>query len=144
MISIIAIFVLVVSLDGLQKGSTLEIKNEKKINLGKCDFKVTEAVTAEEQTRGLMGIKNLPSDQAMIFPFDKSNRQTFWMKNMLIPIDLIWLNDKKVIGLVEKMLPDNGERVYQSPAPANLVVEAAAGAVKRCEIEINSVMSSEF
>lgn len=138
MISIIAVFVLVVSLDGLQKGSTLEIKNEKKMNLGKCDFKVTEFVTTEEQARGLMGIKNLPSDQAMIFPFDKSSVQTFWMKNMLMPIDLIWLNDNKVIGLEENMLPDNGERIYQSPGPVNLVVEAAAGTIKRCEIKINT------
>jgi len=135
--SVIVVFILVVAFGGLKRVAIPEIKIEKKVFLGQCEFKVTLAQTTQEQARGLMDIKNLASDQALVFPFDKSDIKTFWMKNMLIPIDLIWLNESKVIGWEENMLPDNGERIYQSPSPANLVVEAAAGAVKRCKIELN-------
>lgn len=137
-ISVGLIFALLVVMGGLTAGPEPPEIDKKNITLGKCDFKVTEAVTDEEKARGLMGVKNLASDQIMTFPFDKSSVQTFWMKNMLMPIDLIWLDNKKVIGWEENMLPDNGQRVYQSPGPANLVVEAAAGTIKRCEIEINT------
>lgn len=92
-----------------------------------------------------MGVKNLATDQGLLFSYDQAGPVTFWMKNMLIPIDLVWLKDKAVIGWEENMRPDKGERVYPSPGAIDLVLEVAEGTIKRCEIEIGMrILNSKF
>ncbi len=136
--SVILILVLVFIFSGLKRDEKLILENNLKVSLGQCEFKVAVARTAEEQARGLGGIKKLNSDQAMLFPFTEAQIKNFWMKGMLIPIDLVWLKQNEVVGLEENMLPDNGSTIYPAPAPVDLVLEAASGAVKRCEIKVGS------
>lgn len=135
-ISIIFIVALVLIFSGLKKEQKLNFENDVKVILGQCEFNVVFARTEVEQARGLGGVKKLNSNQAMLFPFTEAQSKTFWMKGMLIPIDLVWLKQNEVVGLEENMLPDNGLTFYSSPAPVDLVLEAATGTVKRCEIKV--------
>ncbi len=58
-------------------------------------FKVELAKTPEERSRGLMSIKSLASDKGMLFIFEKEGIFPFWMKNTLIPLDIIWINEEE-------------------------------------------------
>jgi hypothetical protein len=54
-------------------------------------FTVDVAKTPEQQERGLMFVKSLPPNRGMIFPYDPPQQVAFWMKNTLIPLDIIFI-----------------------------------------------------
>jgi uncharacterized protein len=91
------------------------------------------AETPDQQAKGLGGTAVLDWDQGMLFPFPDKSRRIFWMKDMLIPIDIIWLSDTTVVG-IEKNIPEpaKGENdsalpKYPSPDTVNYVLETKAG-----------------
>lgn len=56
--------------------------------------------------RGLMYRQHLPPDQGMLFLMGKEEIQSFWMKNTLIPLDMLFITrDKRVAGIVENTEP---------------------------------------
>ena len=55
------------------------------------------AVTDEERATGLMFRESLPKMGGMLFVFHELDHHSFWMKNTLIPLDIIWLNERKEI-----------------------------------------------
>ena len=58
--------------------------------------------TQEEIRRGLMNRAILPEENGMLFIFDRGRVHKLWMKNMLIPIDVIWLDDEGIIVHIDK------------------------------------------
>ena len=86
------------------------------------------ADTPSEQAQGLMYRNSL--DGGMLFKFDKSSTNLFWMKNTLIPLDMIWLNEKMDIIHIEKNVPPCKTEVctsYGPEADSMYVVEVNAG-----------------
>ncbi len=111
-------------------------KNFSTIEMGAEKFKVEVADTSIKKQLGLSGRKSLDKDKGMIFPFSEIKPQVFWMKGMLIPIDIIWARDGVIVGVSENATPEPGiiERnltVYESHEPVNLVIEVSSGTVKR-------------
>jgi uncharacterized membrane protein (UPF0127 family) len=76
------------------------------INLhGQC-YKAEYATTAQTRMKGLSDRENLEAHKAMVFVFDSSERQCFWMKDMRFPIDIVWLDgSKKVIKIETNISP---------------------------------------
>jgi uncharacterized membrane protein (UPF0127 family) len=69
-------------------------------------FRVEVARTGAEHERGLMFREHLPADTGMIFLFDRASVQTFWMKNTLIPLDMIFIaSDHTIAGIVHDAEP---------------------------------------
>lgn len=101
----------------------------KTIRIGNAELEVFVADTTEKRTRGLMNISKLGADAGMIFIFPDASSRTFWNKNTLVSLDLIWIADGQVMGV--SMLPaitQSGDIVYMSsPGAVNDVVEANAG-----------------
>jgi len=62
------------------------------IRLGNKKFKVREAKSAEEMQKGLQNVKSLPKDEGMIFYLDEPQRVEMWMRDTLIPLDIIYIN----------------------------------------------------
>lgn len=77
------------------------------ILLGNKEYKVKEATTQEEHMKGLQGVKDLPEDQGMIFYFDPPQRAEFWMRDTLIPLDIIYINDDQEVIDVYKGQPND-------------------------------------
>jgi len=50
------------------------------------------ALTSKEKHAGLMFRDSLPADRGMLFPFDRDGISSFWMKNTLIPLDIVWID----------------------------------------------------
>jgi uncharacterized membrane protein (UPF0127 family) len=61
------------------------------------------ATTDAEHQHGLSGVQNLPSDEGMLFVFATKTQPPFWMKDMLIPLDFIWVRDGKVSQLTKNV-----------------------------------------
>lgn len=85
------------------------------------------ADTPEKQFKGLMHIKQLPENQGMIFLFDKAEPRSFWMKNMEMPIDIIFLRNRKIITIHRNVQPDNGGKLYTSAYKSDCAIEVSAG-----------------
>ena len=67
---------------------------------------VEVAATAAQQSLGLMYRKALGEKAGMLFVFDKSVEHPFWMKNTVLPLDMIFLGeDRKVVGIVKDAVP---------------------------------------
>ncbi|HVV52949.1 MAG TPA: DUF192 domain-containing protein [Polyangia bacterium] len=101
----------------------------------KVVFRVEVAVTPEEHARGLMYRSELATDAGMIFVFDEPSVQRFWMKNTLIPLDMIFIGqDRKIVGIVEDAAPET-ESERMVGAPSQYVLEIGGGLSARLGIK---------
>ena len=81
------------------------MKNKKVCINDKC-FEVQIADTAQKRAQGLMYRENLKQDKGMLFVFEKEGFHSFWMKNTLISLDIIWINqNKEVVHAERNVLP---------------------------------------
>jgi uncharacterized membrane protein (UPF0127 family) len=69
---------------------------------GQHRFIVEVAATPEQQERGLMFVKSLAPNRGMIFPYDPPQEVSFWMKNTLIPLDIIFIRTDGTIARITK------------------------------------------
>ena len=65
-------------------------------------FSFELAVTPVERRNGLMSRENLDFDKAMLFVFEREEKHPFWMKNTLIPLDIIWINESKEVVFISE------------------------------------------
>ena len=90
-------------------------------------FTVEVARTAEEQATGLMNRSSLAPDRGMIFPFEQQRVAGFWMKNTLIPLDMIFVRaDGSIANIEANTVPLSLQPVY-SDGPVSAVLELAGG-----------------
>ena len=93
----------------------------------KC-FKVEVVESIEEQKKGLMLRQDLPLDSGMLFTYNQEQNLSFWMKNMLIPLDIIWINkDKEVVHIERDVQPCQEEKCESITFKATYVLEVNAG-----------------
>ena len=104
----------------------------------KQDFKVEIADTAAKKTLGLMNRENLPQDSGMLFIVEDESKKSFWMKNTLIPLDIIFINSNLEIVKIQK----NAQPcktiacgTYSSEKSAKYVVEINGGLSDKLEIK---------
>jgi uncharacterized membrane protein (UPF0127 family) len=93
---------------------------------GEHRFTVEVAATPDQQERGLMFRKSLAPDRGMIFPYNPPQVVGFWMKNTLIPLDIIYIRADGTIAHIA-----NAEPMDLTPLPSGepvvLVLEIAGG-----------------
>jgi uncharacterized protein len=90
-------------------------------------FVVEVAETGEQQARGLMFRKSLAPDRGMVFPRDPPGDASFWMKNTLIPLDMIFIRtDGTIARIAENTVPMSLDPV-PSLEPVGAVLEIAGG-----------------
>ncbi len=85
--------------------------------------------TPEAHARGLSGRADVPSGYGMLFVFSTPARYSFWMKDMLVPIDILWLADAgTVVGIEDSVAPSSYPGTsFTAPRPVRLVLELRAG-----------------
>lgn len=90
-------------------------------------FKVEVARTESEQARGLMFRESLAPDAGMIFPMDPPRPASFWMKNTVIPLDMIFVRpDGTIARIAADTVPYSLDPV-ESGEPVSAVLELAGG-----------------
>ena len=90
-------------------------------------FTVEVARTPEEQANGLMHRQSLAPDRGMLFPYDPPQSTSFWMKNTLIPLDIIFIRaDRTIARIAANTVPLSLEPV-PSLEPVAAVLEIAGG-----------------
>jgi uncharacterized membrane protein (UPF0127 family) len=98
------------------------------------------ADTPMKRGRGLMFREHLPPDRGMLFTFGDSQTWSFWMKNTKIPLDIVWMDDKKKIVHIERNVPictktDDSCPQYRSNDGALFVLELGGGRAAALDLQ---------
>jgi len=102
-------------------------------------FEVELAITQEEQMRGLMFRKSLDKNKGMLFVFPEEDAYPFWMKDTLIPLDIIWINKNKEIVFISENTPpckENNCPIISTDQKAKYVLEINAGISKEVGLKV--------
>lgn len=98
---------------------------------GTARFTVDVADDPDERAQGLMNVPSLPMSQGMLFVYERPQRATFWMRNTLIPLDMIFAGpDGVVIRIHENAVPLD-ETVIDGGPGVSAVLEINAGLAAR-------------
>ena len=90
-------------------------------------FTVEVAATPEQQARGMMFRETLAPDRGMLFPYDPPRQVAFWMRDTVIPLDLVFISpDRKVIRVAADAVPYSEEQI-PSGGEIIAVLEIAGG-----------------
>ena len=85
-----------------------------KIKINNKEYKVKEATSDEEKAKGLQGVTELPEDEGMLFYFDPPEDVQFWMKNVEIPLDIIFIDEDQGVIKVQEGIPHD-ETMISAP-----------------------------
>lgn len=95
--------------------------------------------TQEDRGRGLQFRKSLGEDEGMLFVFPASQRQSFWMKDTFIPLDIIWMDrHKRIVFIIPNVFPCETEQcpVYTPDTAAIYVLEVNAGVTTEVGLKV--------
>ena len=105
-------------------------------------FRVEIAATREQRRVGLMNRRHMAQDAGMIFQWEQPIHARFWMKDTLIPLDMIFLNDAGVVQRVAANAKPMDETVIDGGWQIQYVVEVNAGRAKAVGIGPGAQMQS--
>lgn len=99
-------------------------------------FTVELAQTEDEREYGLMNRQSMPADHGMLFDFGRDQPIYMWMKNTLIPLDMIFIDKAgTVAGIAARAVPESPE-IIASPGPIRAVLELNGGAAERMGLKV--------
>ncbi|NMO17013.1 DUF192 domain-containing protein [Pyxidicoccus fallax] len=101
------------------------------------------AATREARTRGLMWRKELADGKGMLFLFPHEEVQGFWMRNTLIPLDMLFISsDLRVVGIVSRAQPKSLES-RSVGVPSQYVLEVPGGWTEKVGVRTGSTVQFE-
>jgi len=112
------------------------------VQIGQETISLEVAKTPEQRSRGLMYRTELALDRGMLFLFETTEPLSFWMKNTLIPLNIVFLKDGEVkqIATAVPCYTDPCP-VYSSQTPVNQVLELPVGKTRELGIKVGDRMS---
>lgn len=105
------------------------------IEIGNKKYKVQEARTEEEKEKGLQGVTELPEDEGMLFYFDPPEDVSMWMKDTLIPLDIVFINDDEEVVYVEEGVPNTETQMTVQNVAYVLEVNSGSGIQEGDELD---------
>lgn len=87
----------------LAQGQILPVTAEVELNGEMIGLEV--AATPQQQAIGLMARESLPDDRGMLFPFEPARPVSFWMKNVLIPLDMVFIHNGEIVAIAQDVPP---------------------------------------
>lgn len=108
----------------------------------KSNFHVDLAVTPEQQEHGLMFRKKLDMDHGMLFLWPVDQPVSMWMKNTLIPLDMLFVDrEGRIVKIISNAVP-NDLTPLSSGGPVRAVVEIGGGEAEHQNIQLGDTIVS--
>lgn len=134
-----ALFALVAVLMTLAFAPAAEAFRKDKLTLataaGSHIIEIEVAETSEQKTLGLMYRPHVPSNTGMLFPYDRPQELSMWMRNTYASLDMVFIKGDGVIHRIEYGAEPMSERVIGSQGQVTAVLELAAGEAKRLALK---------
>jgi hypothetical protein len=111
---------------------------------GPQKFSIELALSDAQMEQGLMFRRSMPANAGMLFDFKRPTNVTMWMKNTLIPLDMLFLdNGGRIIDIHERAVPYSTD-IIAGKAPARYVVELNGGTLARLGIKPGDQATSPY
>jgi uncharacterized membrane protein (UPF0127 family) len=127
--------------DGKQElpiSAYVEIANQK------IDLEVAQ--TSQQQATGLMFRDSLPDDRGMLFPFDPPRAVQFWMRNVEIHLDMVFLQNGEVVAIATNVPPCTTSPcpTYGPDTPVDQVIELRGGLAQNLGLQVGDSLIVQF
>lgn len=119
-----------------QKEGELTISDSTNARKAVIDIEIAD--TDYDRQLGLMKRISMEEKQGMLFIFPAEEKQSFWMRNTLISLDMIFINSNKKIVTIHKNTKVLSDQSYPSAAPAQYVLEVNAGFTDKFNIQVEN------
>ncbi len=133
-----------VSTSVVAQGQNLPISAQ--VSIGEKIIKLEVASSAQQQALGLMYRNSLADDRGMLFPFDPPRSVNFWMKNVVINLDMIFLKDGQIVSIAANVPPCTNEPcpIYGPVQPIDQVIELRGGRAAELGLKEGDRLTVEF
>jgi uncharacterized protein len=102
---------------------------------GPHPFNVEVAATPDQTEQGLMFRRELAPDGGMLFDFKQPTMATMWMRNTLIPLDMLFVDAKGRIAHIHERAVPQSDAIIAATSPVRAVIELNGGTVARLGIK---------
>ncbi|MEE9130258.1 MAG: DUF192 domain-containing protein [Phycisphaerales bacterium] len=130
---------------------------KEEVVIGEETFNLEVAANEKSRAEGLMNREKIDDDGGMIFIYKRAQVRSFWMKNCLVDIDLLYLDGRGRIVSIHKMKkePPRGEnepvveyerrlKRYPSRRPAQFIIELKAGSIDRLKPKVGQTIELDL
>ena len=119
-----------------QKQTLTDVRPLYPLRIGSATVRVELAQTDEEKEQGLSGRQSLAPETGMLFVFSTPERYKFWMKEMLFPIDILWIDAKgTIVDFRRSLSPDTYPAIFEPSVEAQYVLELPSRTVDAMSIK---------
>ncbi|NDJ21585.1 DUF192 domain-containing protein [Nostoc sp. B(2019)] len=126
-------------------GQTLQISGKAIVPNG-TTIQLEVAQTPAQQAKGLMYRPALPDNRGMLFQFPSAQPVSFWMKNVPVPLDMVFLN-KGVVKYIQASAPPCKSEpcpTYGPNTPIDTVIELRSGRAAELNLKVGDIVKIEF
>ncbi len=138
-ISLIVILIIFKQQTAVKTASENKLLEIEMVCIKENCFNVEVARTSGERERGLMNVEYMDNNNGMLFIFPETGKYNFWMKNTLIPLDIIWIDSNNtIVEVKDNFQPCKEEdcEIYYSKENALYVLEINGNLSNKYEINI--------
>ena len=104
----------------------------------RVSFSVELAIDDSQRMQGLMHRRTMPADHGMLFDFAQTRLVTMWMKNTVLPLDMLFIDENGVTQHVRENAVPYSEELISSGGEVRYVLELNAGTARRLGIGVGS------
>lgn len=110
------------------------------LSINNKNYYLEVAQNSAQRAKGLSGREKLCPNCGMLFVFNKEGKHPFWMKNTLIPLDMIWLNSQNKVVKIYTAINTNSLESYINDQPAQYVIELNANEVFKLDLKVGDTI----
>lgn len=117
------------------------------VDLGGQTIGLEVASTPQQQATGLMARESLADDRGMLFPFEPARPVNFWMKNVLIPLDMVFVYDDKIQAIAANVPPCEATpcpTYGPGEQPIDYVIELRGGLASELNLQVGDAVEIEW
>ena len=140
-LSLLAVLLFSVSRNYVGPREYIESLAVTKLSFENYEMNLFIADTPVKKARGLSYVPELAQDTGMLFIFLEPSIQGFWMKDMYISLDIIWLDAQyMIVDMHEHVTPETYPDIFSPETPAQYVIEIPAGKARELLLERGDVL----
>jgi len=129
-----------------QSNSGQSLPISAQATVGDQQIQLEVARTPQQQATGLMFRSEIPDDRGMLFEFEPARPVSFWMRNVLVPLDMVFLLDGEVQAIAANVPPCTTPTcpTYGPEANVNQVIELRGGRAAELGLQVGDQITIEF
>jgi uncharacterized membrane protein (UPF0127 family) len=139
-IIILIVIIVIIAFSFFRKTTNPSLETTK-IVLKNHEYQIEIARTSSQKATGLSNRESLCSNCGMIFLFSKDGSLPFWMKDTLIPLDMIWINSNGQITDIITATDIKSLKILQNTQPAKYVLELNANEAQKIGLKTGDIIS---